>query len=169
MKLPGHIKKELVKGSTLLDVGCGPGFYSTKNYGSICSKMVTVDAWAKVNPMICADLEKESLCELVNNEKFDYVMMMDFIEHVDWELGERILREAQSLCKKRLYLLTPLEAIWNDNHHNVNNKNLWSYGNQFDVHKSLWHLDDFPDDKGWTRQIPFGHLKNYYFGFWEPK
>lgn len=165
--LQNHIRKSIARGSTMLDIGCGPANYSKRPYGGLCSKIVTVDAWAKVKPDIVADLEKESVVDLVNGDKFDFIMMMDFIEHLDREHGERIIKDAQSLCTNRIYLLTPLEAIWDDNSHNVSNPKMWSYGNEHDLHKSMWHPDDFPEEDGWHREIPLPHLKDYYFGYWQ--
>lgn len=169
MKLLQHIKQYIEPGTTMLDIGCGPGNYSKKPFGSVCSKIVTIDAWPKVKPDIVADLEKESVYDLVNGEQFDYIMMIDFVEHLEREHGDRIVTEAKRLSKKKIFLLTPLEPIWNDNSHNVNNPKLWCYENDYDYHKSMWYISDFPEEDGWTRHIPASYLENYYYGFWEPK
>ena len=167
MKLINHIRKYIEPGTSMLDIGCGPGNYSKKPFKSTCTKIVTIDAWEKVNPDIVADLEKESVYDLVQGEQFDYIMMIDFVEHLDREHGERIISEAKRLCKKKIFLLTPLEPIWNDNSHNVNDPKLWCYGNHYDYHKSMWDVSDFPNDDGWTREIPCPIFKDYYYGYWE--
>ena len=148
-----------IKGGSLLDVGCGPKFYSNP-LKNVCIKVVTVDAWDKVKPDYLIDLEKQDLSIFKDNE-FDNVLMIDFIEHLEKDRGKFIIKECQRICKNRICLLTPL--WWTSNEDNVNDPNLWCYGNEFDKHKSLWTLEDFSD---WTR-VELPTLKNYFFGYWQ--
>jgi hypothetical protein len=53
-----------------------------------------------------------------------------------------------------------LEEIWDDNHKNVNDPSLWCYGNNFDMHKSLWHRQDFAD---WEH-LNLKGLNQYFVG-----
>lgn len=166
-ELQNHIRKTITKGDSMLDIGCGPANFSKRPYGGLCGRILTLDAWAKVKPDIVADLEKESLIDIVKGERFDHIMMMDFIEHVEKDVGARLISEAQELCNKRIWMYTPLEVIWDDNSHNVEDPKMWSYGNEYDYHKSMWEVADFPEDQGWTRQIPIPRCENYFFGFWQ--
>lgn len=137
---------------SVLDIGCGDKHrtaYLTDN------KVVSLDAWEKVNPDILLDLEVSSLPFKENS--FDVILMIDFIEHLSKISGKRILEEAYKICRKKIILLTPL--WWSDNSENVNNPALWCYKNQFDYHKSLWTVEDF---SSWT-SIPCGQ---YYLGIW---
>jgi 2-polyprenyl-3-methyl-5-hydroxy-6-metoxy-1,4-benzoquinol methylase len=149
------------EGDTLLDLGCGPKLYSTP-FNDRCKKILTVDAWESVNPDIVADLEKEDLISVVNNEKFDYILMLDFIEHIEKSAGIRLIEAAKKITNKKIILLTPLEEIWDSNHKNVNDPSLWCYGNSFDLHKSVWAKNDFVD-LGWN-SVNLTGLEKYFIG-----
>lgn len=160
-ELLSYLKSLIQPGSSLLDVGCGPALYSSP-FRDICNQVVTLDAWDKVNPDLIVDLEKTRLCDAVNHHHFDYIFMIDFIEHVDKSLGFEIIEDAKKLCKDKIFLLTPLPEFWNDNSHNVNNPDLWCHGNDFDLHKSVWEASDFT---GWER-ITIKNLPKCYTGIW---
>ena len=74
-ELMRYLQSVINEGDSILDLGCGPKLYSDP-FKEKCSKVVTVDAWASVNPDIVADLETADVSALVNNEKFDYVLML---------------------------------------------------------------------------------------------
>jgi hypothetical protein len=162
-ELVAYLKAVVEPGSTLLDLGCGPKLYSDPLLGQ-CSQVVTVDAWDWVEPDIVADLENTPLADIVS-DRFDYILMLDFIEHLGREAGLRLIEQCKSICNKRIILLTPLEEIWDDNHVNVENERLWCYGNNYDLHKSLWVPEDFA---GWHR-INFNDttFDNHYVGYYE--
>lgn len=148
-------------GDTLLDLGCGPKLYSTP-FKDKCKKILTVDAWESVNPDIVADLEKEDLISIVNGERFDYTLMLDFIEHLEKPAGIRLIEAVKKITNKKIILLTPLEEIWDDNHKNVNDPTLWCYGNSFDLHKSVWTKKDFVNS-GWE-PLELKGLEKYFVG-----
>jgi|688.fasta_scaffold04255_24 hypothetical protein len=155
-----YIRSHMIPGSTLLDLGCGPKVYS-QAVKDLTVKQTTVDAWADVEPDILADLEKYDVKTGIGN--VDYILMIDFIEHLEKSSGQRLLEDCKKIVNKKIFLLTPLEPIWNDNHKNVNNPELWCYGNNYDLHKSLWTEDDF---MGFT-QVQMYSLENYFLGHWE--
>lgn len=148
-------------GSSVLDLGCGPKLYSApfKNRGD---NVLTVDAWESVDPDLVVDLENQDITEFVT-EKYDYILMLDFIEHLDKESGLKLIERCKTLANKKIFLLTPLEEIWDDNHKNVNDEKLWCYGNNFDLHKSLWTLEDFD---GWT-PVKLDKLEHYFVGYYD--
>jgi hypothetical protein len=158
-QLLAYLHSTIEEGSTLLDLGCGPKLYSDP-FKLRCKKIVTVDAWESVNPDLVADLETANLLELLNEEKFDYVLMIDFIEHLDKTAGLRLINDVKKITNKKIILLTPLEEIWDDNHKNVNDPTLWCFGNQFDIHKSLWSVEDFKD---WEN-LNLAGLHQYFIG-----
>lgn len=151
-------------GSTLLDIGCGPKLYSD-SLKHLCETVITIDAWEWVEPDIVADLETQSLLDVVSHN-VDYILMLDFVEHLDKSAAQRLIDECKQICNKKIILLTPLEQIWNDNRENVENKKLWCYGNRYDLHKSLWSAEDFQE---WTavRIDSNGLLDDYYIGYYE--
>lgn len=159
--LVGYLMGAIQHGSTVLDLGCGPKMYSDPIKPQ-CSRVVTVDGWAWVEPDIVANLESTPLSDVIA-DKFDYILMLDFIEHIDKPAGLRLIEDCKQQVNRKIFLLTPLESIWTDNHENVNNAELWCHGNELDVHKSLWSPEDFA---GWTR-IYLRGFDHYYVGFYE--
>jgi glycosyltransferase involved in cell wall biosynthesis len=87
--------------------------------------------------------------------------MIDFIEHLGKEAGERLLEVCKKIARKKIFVFTPL--VFSNNGANVNNPKCWAYGNKFDYHKSFWSMDDFA---GWeTIQL----TPKDFFGYWEKK
>lgn len=148
-------------GASVLDIGCGPKAYSTPLL-SRASRVLTIDAWSWVEPDIVADLETTAI-HAITQDRWDYVLMIDFIEHLDKTAGIRLLEDCKTITNKRIILLTPLPEIWTDNHEHVDDPRLWCHGNTYDLHKSSWSLTDF---ESWTR-VELPSLKNYFFGYYE--
>ena len=147
--------------SSLLDLGCGPGMYS-RGMQDLCPRQLTVDAWDWVEPDVVANLEHMPLIE-VTDQRWDYIFMLDMIEHLDKSAGVHLIDQCKQIVDKKIFLITPLPEIWNDNSHNVDNDRLWCHGNQYDIHKSSWTEHDF---KEWTRcEVPT--LENYFVGYYE--
>lgn len=144
--------RTIPQGKTL-DIGCGQ-----KNYSKLFKDCVTVDGWEKLKPDILIDFEKEDLP--FEESSFDNILLLDVIEHIEKERGYEILEQCKKITKSRIYLFTPL--IWDSNEENTNNKKLWCYGNNYNVHKSLWSLEDFKE--GWTR-VDFEEVS--YLGYWQ--
>lgn len=146
--------------SSLLDLGCGPKLYSDP-FKEKCNKILTIDAWDSVNPDIVADLEKQEIFDLVNGQMFDYIWMIDFIEHLDKDVGLKLIEDCKKIVNKKILLLTPLEEIWTDNQKNVDDPLLWCYGNSYDLHKSVWDKSDFSD---WI-EVKLPKMNNYFVGY----
>jgi len=145
-------ESQVSPGDLLIDIGCG----NKGNTKNLSNAVVSVDAWPDVHPDLLLDLELYSLPYGTNT--FDVAFMIDFIEHLSKSAGKRLLEEVKQIVRKKIVLFTPV--IWSDNAENVNNKNLWCYGNTYDYHKSLWTREDFKD--GWTETV----FPNYYLGVW---
>jgi hypothetical protein len=158
-QLLSWIQQQIEPDSTLLDLGCGPKLYSTP-LKPLCRSVVTVDAWNWVDPDIVADLELVSVNSITG--PVDYVLMIDFVEHLERAAGQRLLAECQQLVRKKIFLLTPLEAIWTENHENVDNPELWCHGNDLDRHKSMWAPEDFAE---FVRIRP-RYFDDYFVGFY---
>jgi hypothetical protein len=159
--LSQFINESVVPGSTVLDVGCGPKAYSSPLLEQQC-RVLTIDAWDWVEPDIVANVETTPIVE-ITNERWDYILMIDFIEHLDKDAGVRLLEDCKKIVNKKIFLLTPLPEIWTDNTHNIENERIWSYGNQFDIHKSSWTHNDFAN---WV-EVKIPSLEKYYVGYYE--
>jgi hypothetical protein len=160
--LVAYLKENVESSSSLLDIGCGPKLYSTPLLDQ-CSRVLTVDAWDWVEPDIVADLEQFVVSEIIE-ERFDYILMLDFIEHLDKAAGLRLIEDCKKIVDKKIFLLTPMEEIWTENHKHVEDPSLWCHGNEYDLHKSLWTREDFA---GWT-PITLPKFENYYVGCYTP-
>jgi hypothetical protein len=147
-----YIRDSVLDTDTILDIGCGN---KEKTIMFKKENVVSLDAWDKVNPDICLDVSKEKLPYEKNS--FDIILMIDFIEHIEKERGLELIEECKNIIRKKIILLTPL--FWTDNAINVNNPDLWCFGNNYDYHKSLWEEKDFT---GWQR-VPF---EGYFLGSW---
>jgi len=156
MNLFEWLHSNITKESTVLDIGCGNKEYSNSLN---CKRVITIDAWKKVKPDILIDLEVRDIPFTENS--FDVILLLDFIEHLDKERGKEIIEQARTIANKIL-LLTPL--WWQDNAVNVENPELWCYGNKYDYHKSLWTLEDF---SGWNRATNIQNTDNYFIGTYE--
>lgn len=126
-------------GDTILDLGCGDKFYSN-GLKEKADKIVTIDAWPATEPDILMDVTKAALP--FEDKKFDVVLMIDFIEHIDKEEGLGVITEAQRVGHK-VILMTP--NFWTDNLKNIQNPKTVYYKNQFNLHRSLWTIEDFKD------------------------
>ena len=156
MNFKQFLRQTIGKNDIVLDIGSG-----NRTYHDVpCKKIYGIDAWRKVKPDFLIDLEVESLP--FDENTFDSIMMVDFIEHVSKEAGLRIIEECKKITKNRIILQTPL--WWDDNSKNTENPSLWCYGNKYNYHKSLWEVDDF---KGWNRILGIDNLENYFVGVWE--
>ena len=102
--LIGFLKSKINDGSTLLDIGCGPKLYSDP-FLNICSKVLTVDAWSVTNPDILLDVEKNSLLPFLNGISYDYILLLDFIEHLDKTAGINLINDCKTICNKEIILL----------------------------------------------------------------
>jgi hypothetical protein len=158
--LVGYLMGAVEHGSSVLDLGCGPKLYSDPLRPQ-CSRVVTVDGWDWVEPDIVANLETTPLPDIVA-DRFDYILMLDFIEHLDKQQGLRLINECKQQVNKKIFLLTPLEAIWTENHENVDNPELWCHGNDLDRHKSMWTPEDFAE---FVRIRP-RYFDDYFVGFY---
>jgi SAM-dependent methyltransferase len=150
------VKNCVCEDDEVLDIGCGN---KQRSSDLLCKKVVTLDAWYKVNPDILLDLEASDLP--FPPKSFDVILMIDFIEHLERDRGHTILEQAKQIARKSIILLTPL--WWTTNKRNVNNPKLWSYHNNYDYHKSLWAVEDFV---GWDRVSGIKGLQRYFVGIY---
>jgi hypothetical protein len=109
-----------------------------------------------------ANLETTPLRD-ITPDRWDYVLMLDFIEHLDKPAGLSLIEQVKQITNRRVFLLTPMEKIWTENHENVNNPELWCHGNEYDLHKSLWIPEDFAE----FNRVTIQGFDNYYIGYYE--
>ena len=157
LPLHAYLNVRMSTTDTILDLGCGDKSFSNKLVG----KVTTVDAWSKFNPDIVHDLNITPIP--FGDKSYDYVIMMDVIEHLEKNNGFKLIEEAKRIARKGVFLLTPM--WWQTNEQNVNNPKSPYYNNHFDLHKSLWTKDDFA---GWEIITDKGEFEKYFVGMWRP-
>jgi SAM-dependent methyltransferase len=136
----------------ILDIGCGDKWY----YSFFKKAQFTsIDSWHKSNPDFLMDLNKENL--FFGDNSFDYVFMLDVIEHIEKERGKALIQQAKEIAKKGIILLTPI--IWDNNEKNTFDENNFYYLNKHNLHISLWNKEDFVNWK----EVSLKCFGNKYF------
>ena len=144
------------KNSTVLDVGCG----DKQIIKSLIGLHTTLDIWKKFEPDVIWDLNILPLP--FQDNAFEIVLMLDVIEHLNKENGEKLLKEVKRVTKNKIILFTPL--WWTENIYYMNDPYSAYFGNEYERHQSLWFKEDFND--GWEEIKELDFLGNYYLGVW---
>ena len=94
--------RRMIRGSSILDVG--------SRSEKICADAVALDINRSVRPDICATAEYLPL----KDKSFDYITMLEVIEHLDLAQSDRALEECKRVATK-LVLSTPNcdSKLWN--------------------------------------------------------
>lgn len=78
------------------------------------------------------------------DKSVDSVFLLDVIEHMDKEVGKKVLLEAKRISKKASHVFTPLGFM--EQHVSKSDLDEWGYeGNSLQTHLSGWDLEDFSD------------------------
>lgn len=129
----------------ILDLGCGHKIVSRY---LLCEKLVGMDIHPEylTKRDILGDVRQ--LAKLVKPNSYDCILCCDLIEHLTITEGIQLIKDMERVAKKKIIVFTPTK--WNDNKEAVQNPDLWSYGNVYNLHKSLWSAEDFKT-LGFTR------------------
>lgn len=138
----------------VLDIGCGNKIIT--RYLK-CKKLTGVDAFEDYLTKFDVLGDMLKIKELVPEKSYDVLFCLDAIEHLEKDAGMTFLGDMESVARKKIVLFTP--TFWTDNSEAVLNPNFWSYGNQYNYHKSLWTIEDFLA-KGYKR-IDFAYNDRY--------
>lgn len=131
-----HLIYKLIRPTDrVLDLGCG----NKDSFNGIVCNYTGVDVFSGALYDVKHDLS--SFPYPFEDNSYDIVTALDFIEHLDKDVGRRMLEEAHRIAKKRIIIFTPDE--FRDNRVNIDKPGLWSTGNEWNLHKSLWTKDDF--------------------------
>lgn len=137
--------------STVLDIGCGirPQQYITPEY-LICVephleyveilKTSLKDANAVIIPL-------DALKALAGmpDRSIDSIFLIDVIEHMEKDIGAKVLLECERVARQQVIIFTPLGFMPQEIHAgDVDGWNL--HGGEWQDHKSGWYPEEFP---GW--------------------
>ncbi|MHA1188620.1 MAG: class I SAM-dependent methyltransferase [Candidatus Heimdallarchaeota archaeon] len=128
------------KNDKVLDLGCGIGNF-TKYLK--CDFIIGVDAfdYSKQYPAVMLKAELPHCLNIFTDKSFDVILALDLIEHLTKDDGKILLEECERISKRVIFLNTPKE--WCDNRIHVEDPRYWSYGNEFNLHRSLWTEEEF--------------------------
>lgn len=153
MSLEGHISwvgKTLreKKPSKVLDVGIGMGFYGvlvrqmcdwikTKENGYLKRNWKTELIGIEVFPNYIQDLQRWTYDKIIISDitkidisslgNFDIVLIMDVLEHLNYEDGKRVIKELKKISKL-IIISTPCGYV----------KQIGICGNEHEIHKTGW-------------------------------
>lgn len=145
MSVGYNIAPYLTNTQTVLTLGCGiletEKHLPYKHLVGVDIYRAYLDSMKNVENVlpICYDIR--NIKDLFINNSFDVVLCLDVIEHLEEFEGLNIIEDAEDLAKKLVIFYTPLE--FDTNEKNTANKKLWSYGNKYNLHKSLWTPEVF--------------------------
>ncbi len=136
---------------TVLDLGCGNGYATS---AIACKKMVGVDAWEPAKDLYHSEFilgDIRNITRLVEAKSFDVVLCLDVIEHLEQEDAHHLLKNVGKIAKERSIIFTP--SVFTDNQDHTEDPKCWAFGNEFNIHKSLWTVAD---------------LEKYHYDAWKP-
>ena len=140
-------KVEHLRPTSVLDIGIGFGKYGflTKEYASVrhpaslsgCH-LVGVEPFQSYITPLCRLIYDEirigdALHMDFSHDKFDLIIMADVIEHFEKPDGLRLLHDLKKVSKK-LIITTPIVFSRQDA----------CFGNDYEIHRSVWSIGDFP-------------------------
>ncbi len=156
-KLLTFLRQHVKQGDSILDLGCG-NKWCWSTIQMMQATVLGVDAYEPFGPDFILDLETHPLP--FHDGAFDIVLVLDVIEHLTREGGERLLERCKEITRDKVIMLTPL--IWSTNV--TEDPNSEYYSNPFNLHKSLWKLSDFEGGR-WTQYHIWKGVKRY-LGIW---
>ncbi len=171
--LTHSVNEQLRTDETVLDLCCGIGDVSD---GFLYSQITGVDACEEYlihyqqklpnSDTILFDLSKisDSTKEIFNDNKFDNVLCIDGVEHLEKEAGIKLINKMERMARKKVIIFTP-ENVINPELPTLNHpKNTWgiSTGDEWQIHRSAFPRDFFIQ-RGYTA-IQCNVAKNVYDG-----
>lgn len=133
------LDRELQDITSVLDVGCGSNsplakvrkrFYSigVDAFGPSIEKSKKLgihDAYKKGNVL--------TIDRMFGKKKFDAVIALDIIEHLEKKQGYELIKKMSKLAAKRVIIMTPNGFYKQEPYE----------GNTYQIHRSGWNIDDF--------------------------
>jgi len=151
--------KHIVKGARIMDIGCGlrpMNFYQPDMHIMVepCKKYVDIlqERFSEEkNAIILNDYADVALSKMPDNH-IDVIFMIDVIEHIEKDIGLKILEEAKRVCRKQVVIFTPL-GFMPQEYEEHETSDAWGVEGttSFQVHLSGWEPEEF--DSHWKHIV----------------
>ena len=146
----GHlIQKEINKNDTVLDLGCGI-YQATsdsltkekfRDANLKCKSVLGceivekyIQRACKYYPTIRFDVTNLDSYKMFADNSFDVVICLDVLEHIDFQIVEKIIGEMKRIARKKAIIYTPSKFVMNED----NVGNAWGMGeNPLQIHQSF--------------------------------
>jgi SAM-dependent methyltransferase len=125
-------------GAKILDIGCGrysalSQVIKTQNFYAIGLDIFEPHVRASnrrgiYQGVICGDVRALP----IKDKQFDLVILLEVLEHLDKEDGQKALSELERVSREAILLTTPIGKC---PHHDY-------YGNPYEEHRSVWSLEE---------------------------
>lgn len=153
-KLDKIIKREIKSASTVLDIGCGirPQTFITpivhicaEPFDQYIKKIQEIASTTIDRNYIIIKSYWSDIIKILPEKSVDTIFILDVIEHLEKNEGERLLKETEKIAKKQIIIFTPLGFLPQKSE---NQKDAWGMdGGDYQEHKSGWLPEDF--DNSW--------------------
>jgi SAM-dependent methyltransferase len=125
-------------GAKILDIGCGrysalSQLIKTQNFYAVGLDIFEPHVRASnhrgtYQGVICADVRALP----IKDKQFDLIVLLEVLEHLDKEDGQKALSELERVSREAILLTTPLRKC---PHHDY-------YGNPYEEHRYVWSMEE---------------------------
>lgn len=160
--LTNAIEELVVKTEVVLDIGCGivpMNFFRPKLHLMVepwneYAEILKFRYFEDKSIIILREGALETL-SIFGDKSVDSIFLLDVIEHLEKDVGGKVLKECERVARTQIVIFTPLGFM--AQHVDANEKDGWGLSGQaVQEHKSGWHPADF--DKNWSFHI----CRNYH-------
>lgn len=140
----------------LLDIGCGivPQAYvhtqiqiCCEPYAEYVARLQEIVSKKNERQYVVVNMSWRDVVERFPENSVDTVILVDVIEHLEKEEGERLLTLTSKIARQQVIVFTPYGFM---PQHHVDGKDAWGLGGgDWQEHKSGWLPEDF-EGEGWS-------------------
>jgi len=174
-KIMKIVKSKIKSANIILDIGSGIKPQSLiKPKIHICVDVYNeyIEYLRKYYPnrnLVLLRSDWKKIINIFPDKSIDTIFLLDFLEHLDKEDGEVLLKKCENIAKKQIVVFTPLEFF--PQIYVEGRKDRWGMnGSYWQQHKSGWNIEDFDETwditcvKEYHYDNGYGHIFDSPFG-----